>query len=258
MRKIAIRIDDVTPEMDWKKFSRFAELLDRYEIGPLIGVVPKNQDPMLTAPIDARNPEWRETGDFARWLTEREAHGWSIAVHGYYHKYSTTSGGIFPLNHFSEFAGLSYETQMQMLREGRQSLSLLGIDTDIFMAPGHSYDKTTLRALKDCGYRFVTDGYGSAPYERDGLIFLPISFLRSSSLRKKNGVTTFVVHTWDMDEKEYQWYEKLISGERERFISYHELLQMNAKRKSIFAKAGEYLLASGKHLAGALRSGGDT
>ncbi len=41
--KIAVRMDDIAPGMDWKKFNDFKELLDEYGIKPLIGVVPDNR-----------------------------------------------------------------------------------------------------------------------------------------------------------------------------------------------------------------------
>ena len=45
--KISIRMDDITPDMDWTKFMRFKALCDKYRIRPLVGVVPDNQDPNL-------------------------------------------------------------------------------------------------------------------------------------------------------------------------------------------------------------------
>ena len=44
---IAIRMDDITPDMDWAKFLRFKELCDLYQVKPLIGVVPQNMDENL-------------------------------------------------------------------------------------------------------------------------------------------------------------------------------------------------------------------
>ncbi|MDE6984516.1 MAG: DUF2334 domain-containing protein, partial [Lachnospiraceae bacterium] len=38
--KISIRMDDITPDMDWAKFLRFKALCDRDQIKPLIGVLP--------------------------------------------------------------------------------------------------------------------------------------------------------------------------------------------------------------------------
>jgi hypothetical protein len=45
--KIAVRLDDITPDMDWERFYKFKALLDRYQVKPLIGVVPDNRDPGL-------------------------------------------------------------------------------------------------------------------------------------------------------------------------------------------------------------------
>ena len=42
-----IRLDDITPDMDWGRFYRAKEIFDRYKICPLIGVVPDNQDGTL-------------------------------------------------------------------------------------------------------------------------------------------------------------------------------------------------------------------
>ena len=45
--KIAVRMDDITPDMDWEKFLAFKEILDAHDIKPLIGVVPDNKDENL-------------------------------------------------------------------------------------------------------------------------------------------------------------------------------------------------------------------
>ena len=42
--KIAIRMDDITPDMNWDNFLALKALFDRYHICPLIGVVPDNRD----------------------------------------------------------------------------------------------------------------------------------------------------------------------------------------------------------------------
>ena len=60
--KISIRMDDITPDMDWTKFMRFKALCDKYRIRPLVGVVPDNQDPNLHLgkPVAGlnRGPRW--------------------------------------------------------------------------------------------------------------------------------------------------------------------------------------------------------
>ena len=72
--KIAIRMDDITPDMNWDNFLALKALFDRYHICPLIGVVPDNRDDGL------RIMEPRE--DFWEYLKELQGEGWMIAQHG--------------------------------------------------------------------------------------------------------------------------------------------------------------------------------
>ena len=90
--KIAIRMDDITPKMDWEKFEKFKTLLEEYQIKPLIGVVPDNQDENLN--------RGRENKDFWQYISRLQESGWCIAQHGYQHVYTQKRGGCFPLNHF--------------------------------------------------------------------------------------------------------------------------------------------------------------
>ena len=46
--KAAVRLDDITPDMDWDSFEAFEALCDRFGVCPLLGVVPQNRDPKLT------------------------------------------------------------------------------------------------------------------------------------------------------------------------------------------------------------------
>ena len=145
--KISIRMDDITPDMDWTKFMRFKALCDKYRIRPLVGVVPDNQDPNLHLgkPSDAPG------GDFWGYMRELEKEGWCIAQHGVTHIYTTKKMGCFPLNRLSEFAGTGYERQYRALERGKEILASHGISTDIFMAPAHSFDRDTIKALKKIG-----------------------------------------------------------------------------------------------------------
>ena len=254
MRKIAIRIDDISPDMDWERFSRFEKLLMRYRIKPLIGLIPKNMDDTVGTGKPLPKEEYRA------WLEEKRRAGWVFAQHGWHHRYRTKQAGIFPLNPFSEFAGLPFMMQRRMIERGKESLRDLGVETEIFMAPGHSFDRNTLRALKECGFRYVTDGYGDAPYKRGELVFLPISLLRSVERKRRLGVTCFVVHTAEMSETELAEYEKLFSSQRRRFIDYGKLLRIKPVKRGFIGNCVEYLLAFGKGLAGrigAKRGSGD-
>ena len=74
--KIAIRMDDITADMNWKNFLALKELFDRHGICPLIGVVPDNRDENL------RMDPPRE--DFWEYLGKLRGQGWVIAQHGQY------------------------------------------------------------------------------------------------------------------------------------------------------------------------------
>ena len=68
--KIAIRMDDITPDMDWERFLEFKKLLDEYGIKPLIGIVPDNRDENLHRA--------KEAGDFWEYIKELQDNGWGV------------------------------------------------------------------------------------------------------------------------------------------------------------------------------------
>ncbi len=243
--KIAVRLDDITPEMDWPRFLRMKDLLDRYGIKPLIGVIPENHDETL------RGAEEGTPSDFWAYIGDLLASGTTVAMHGLTHIYDTKKSGIFPLNAFSEFAGHSYETQLTRLRTGKKLLEAKEIETDLFMAPAHTFDKNTLRALKDAGFTKITDGFGKEPYWYEGLTFYPISFRRSDALKGGPGYTTFVFHTNTMKDSEFTHFEELLAASEEagyEFISYSEYLEAEAVERGTLRKTGEYVLAFAKRL----------
>lgn len=244
--KIAVRMDDITPGMDWDKFERFKALLEEYRVKPLIGIVPDNRDDNLDKGIALEAEKTSREKYFWSQAAKWQEGGWTIAIHGYRHMYTQKKGGCFPLNRFSEFAGLSYEKQKEMLEAGKNIFVFHGIETDVFMAPAHSYDKNTLRALKELGYTKVTDGFGNRPYMREGIVFYPISFKLSSSLKKKSGVTTMVVHTNTMKDADFDRCRRIF--ETEEMISYGEYLKMPAVKRGLFGNAVEYMMANVKRI----------
>ncbi len=232
-------MDDITPDMNWDNFSFFRDLFDKLGITPLLGIVPKNSDKNLQI-----EPE-RE--DFYEIMKGLKQEGYVLAMHGYQHLYTTKKGGCFPLNHFSEFAGVPYEQQKRMLADGKRILSENGIETDIFMAPAHSYDNNTLRALKEVGFTKLTDGFGTTPYLWKEMVFYPISFRLAGSLKKQKGYTTLVIHANTINDSDRQRYTTLFAQNRETFISYEEYLRAKPVKRGVFAGVVEYGMANIKH-----------
>jgi len=164
------RLDDITPTMNWAQFWKYIELFRRYRVKPLLGVVPDNRDPNLE--VD------REYSSFWQILRELLADDViELAQHGYQHVYQTSEYGILG-KHLgfapqSEFAGLSYDDQFAKIRRGQAILREQGLDTDVWMAPSHSFDQITLRALREAGFHAVTDGIAIYPFRKNELIFVP-------------------------------------------------------------------------------------
>lgn len=250
--KIAVRLDDITPDMDWERFFKFKALLDQYQVKPLVGVVPDNQDEHLIKKnqraVSDQIPE-----DFWAYIRKLKEEGWVVAMHGYRHIYTTRKGGIFPLNNFSEFAGVPFEEQRNMLEEGRRILGSKGIETDIFMAPAHSYDNHTLKALKETGFRALTDGFGTAPYCWRNLVFYPISFRLDATFKKKDGFSTMVVHTDTISEEDLIRYEGYFRREDVSWISYGEYLEQPVEKRGCLGRFKEFLMAKGKFMLMKLR-----
>ena len=237
--KIAVRLDDITPDMDYDKFYKMKQLLDTYQIKPLVGVVPFNEDKNLM-----RNPKKE---DFAGFLQELVKEGWVVALHGYQHVYTTGKGGLFPLNHFSEYVGIPFAKQNQMIAKGKEQLINWGMDTDIFMAPAHTFDGNTLKALRENGFRYVTDGFGKCPYIRKGLVFLPIAMKQSDCYKQTDAYTTLVFHTNSMEEKDFERYQRMFEEKKDSFISYAEYRRVEPCKRTVFGHIWEYGMATLKH-----------
>jgi predicted deacetylase len=215
-------MDDITPDMDWPRFRAYIDLFGRHGVRPLLGVVPDNRDPKLTR--GPRNPAfWDELRSL------RDAGRADFAQHGYQHLYVSRRHGLlgrrYGFKPQSEFVGLDYGTQLAKIRAGHDILRREGIDTDIFMAPSNSFDRTTLRALRDSGFRAVTDGIALFPFERDGLVFVPQQIWRP--LRAPFGVWTICLHSNEPDDALFREVEShLASGTR--VVSFGEARQVRA------------------------------
>ena len=227
-----IRLDDITPDMNWERFYRAKEIFDKYNICPLIGVVPDNQDETL------HKEENRE--DFWDIICQLQESGWTVAQHGTYHCYETKNSGILGINPFSEFAGLSYEVQRHKLQVGKQILEENGIRTDIFMAPGHTYDKNTLKALQECGFSVITDGLSSMPYLEEGILCIPC---RLRGFKTPEGIDTVSLHTNLMNDQDMTELETFCKTNQDVMVSFNpDRYRKYAAKKTVFIKVSERMV----------------
>jgi len=211
------RLDDITPGMHNENFNRIKAIFEKNNIYPLIGVVPDNKDDHLNLePVDEKKEE-----DFWKEVCALQERGWMVAQHGYCHVYETEDGGLLQANPFSEFAGLPYEIQFAKLKKGKYLLQQHGIKTNIFMAPGHTFDECTLKALKDNQFEYITDGYWNAPYERKGLTFIPCTLSGPGNF---TGIDTVCIHLNNYEEADFERLENFIQENRESLYSFSEMI----------------------------------
>jgi len=205
------RIDDITPEMDRDNFYKIEKIFDKYNIQPIIWVVPDNQDPKL---------KWHgKIVDFRKKIKELSNKWWIVAQHGYQHVYSTKNSGIIGLNKYSEFAWLPYNQQIDKIRKGKKILEeKLWIHIKRWMAPAHSFDKNTCKVLKHIWFEYITDGIALYPFTKYGLKWLSQQLWRPIKLPW--GIWTICLHPnimkqdqidyiGDFLRKKDEWLERL-------------------------------------------------
>ena len=191
--KYILRLDDIAPNMNWRGFTEIQIACEETGIKPLLGVIPDNRDPQLLKFPRAPFPFFHEM----RRLQEAD---WTIAQHGFQHLCTSRSGGLLGLANKSEFAGLPFALQRKKIEAGRSILAANGLPTDIFMAPSHSFDESTLSGLVDLGFTQVTDGLSLLPYRDRGLLFIPQLFGAPKPM--PFGLFTFCLHLNTMSVSE--------------------------------------------------------
>jgi len=210
MAKYLFRIDDVCPEMDWRKFERLVNLFKRFEIKPLIAVVPDNQDEVLKK--EKSNPQFWER------INELVNNGFTVEMYGYQHKYVNKSGGLLKIHQGSEFAQLPYDVQLEKIKKWKEILEKNGIKTDIFIAPGHSFDKNPIKALKTEGFKYLSDGIALWPFEKYKMIWVPQIAWKPRKIPFE--IITFCLHSNNFSEKDFSKIGKFIQENKKEIVNF--------------------------------------
>lgn len=230
MSKFIIRLDDACEKYLKDKWVRMEELLDKYGIKPLVGVIPKCEDPSMEQngfddDFWNRTIKWREKG-------------WELALHGFNHVYSTECGGLNPVNKRSEFAGEPLDIQMSKIEQGVAVLAEHDIHPRVFFAPSHTFDENTITALKNKSeIRIISDTVAFDIYRKYDFTFVP---QQSGTVRKLPfKVVTFCYHPNTMKDNDYAVLEEFIKKYQDSFIPFP--VTDSAKRYTCFDSFLNYL-----------------
>ena len=183
--RFLVRFDDLCPTMRWETWDAAEEILDRLGVRPVVAIVPDNRDEVLV--IDPPRADFWERA--RGW----KAKGWAIALHGFQHVYDSPHAGLLRLRKKSEFAGVPEGTQAARLDQGLAILRREGLDPDVWIAPGHSFDATTVRLLRERGIRIISDGLFSRVVDHLGSTWVPQQLFGFQEERR--GVWTVCYHS---------------------------------------------------------------
>jgi len=226
-----IRMDDASPTMNQDKWIQLETLLDKYQVKPIVAVIPNNKDSKLLLNYP-NNQFWQQV---KIWQEKK----WEIALHGFEHKYTTSVKSIVPINDYSEFAGLSLEEQKLKIRLGIKIFNKHTLTCRTWVAPAHSFDKNTIKALKsETNIHIISDGIAWSPYYEHGMYWIPQQLWKPRNMFF--GTWTICYHPDEMNDKDFRILEDFLKKNRKNIISVEEL-QLSKKGKSFFEKLFEKL-----------------
>ena len=223
---ILIRLDDIAENMNWDLMQKLELLFEKYEIKPVLGVIPENKDNELLA-YPKKDNFWDQV---KIWRNK----GWEIAMHGYTHVYDKTcqNDDYFNYGGGSEFSGHSLEIQMLRIKNGLKKFDDEKIKIRTFFAPNHTYDKNTFIALKSSGINEVVDGYGLMPYIENDIKFIPQLFYKVFLL--PFGIQSTQIHLNKWDQKDFDNFKNFIEKNTKKIITYDQAISKT--NNSLFYK----------------------
>ena len=244
MKNYLIRLDDACPTMDANKWQRIENILDAYDVRPLVGIIPANEDPKQQ--IAAADTEfWAKVKTW-------EQKGWAIALHGYNHCFISDAGmkGLNPLWERSEFAGVTLVEQKEKIRNGIAVFKKNGIEPRYFFAPAHTYDENTLQALlEESNIRIISDTIATQPYCKGDFVFIPQLGGRCQEM-KLPGVWTFCLHPSAMKEEDFLSTERFLQVHKDEMLGFEELNLTKLKGKNLMSRLLSWVYFTRRRLKG--------
>lgn len=217
-----LRFDDICPTMNWDTWAAIERVLVRHDLRPILAVVPDNQDPKLMVAPPA--PDFWDR--VRRW----QAMGYTIGLHGYQHVYVNHHRGLLKLTPHSEFSGLSFTEQELKIRQGLAIFAEQGVRAELFVAPSHSFDRTTLEVLHRHGLSVISDGPWAWPHLDRGRMFWIPQQLWSFAPRPA-GIWTVCLHPNDWKEKGLARFEQQVAQFAPRITDLAQVSRTYAGRQ---------------------------
>ena len=211
-----VRFDDICATMQWRIWNRIEEILRENEVAPLLSVVPDNRDERLM--FESANERfWERVRTWQQW-------GWAIGMHGYQHRYVSADSGMVGVKRASEFAGLPLDEQRSKLEASVEIFRREGVQPGIWVAPGHTFDRNTLRALKSVGLTIISDGLFLSPRrDPDGMLWIPQQQWRFRRL--PFGLWTVCLHHNRWDNSALTKFARDIAVYKRRIVALSDVLR---------------------------------
>lgn len=224
MIRYIIRLDDASEIMNKEGWTKIEEILDTYNIKPIVGVIPNNKNDLFNELF-----KWQEDPKFWKKARGWQSKGWTIAQHGFDHVYRDNEGI------HSEFSGLSLDKQKHILKKGYDILLSHDIKPTCFFAPGHAFDRNTVKACVELNYfDFISDGYSLYPYKENDVLFIPSIFDTPHKILPF-GVYTFVLHPNFMTDYDFEYVREFIKNNVQYFKPVNQILtEIDLDRKRCF------------------------
>lgn len=198
-----LRFDDICPTMNWVVWEQLELMLRGRGIKPALAVIPDNKDSSLWF-AESRPDFWDRVRQWQSW-------GWTIGIHGYQHLYESRDRGLVGLARHSEFAGLPAQEQHNRVAQALAIFAQQNVRADCFIAPGHSFDETTIKVLLEAGVDVISDGFFLYPgRDAAGILWVPQQLWRIR--RMPFGVWTVCLHVNSWGPAQVDSFRALLAG----------------------------------------------
>ena len=231
MAKYLIRFDDINPRMNFERFLDLKLILEKNNIKSILGVIPDCKDREFL--------NFAYNKSFIKLIKKFKDYGDTIAQHGYQHIYDSKERGIFGSGKNSEFAGLDFKTQLVRLKSGKDILIKHSLWEPVFMAPAHSFDFNTLKALQNLSFKYVLDGFALYPYDKKNLIFIP-QIISKPLPKFITGVSQLCIHINTISDDEIKKLKKFIAENKSDFITLEE--SINYKKIGFYSIIDQFAI----------------